>query len=195
MKNDAKLKGKDLINIGIYAAIYCVIMTAIAMLGFIPIMMPLLCVLVPLLGGIPMMLFMTKVSKFGMVTIYSIIVGLFLWITGMGYWTFIFGIVFGFLADLIAKSGSYKSSRKTILSYAVFCLVVFGNFIPLFINAEKYFETRQSFGDEYITSLSSIMSHTWLAPVLCVATLVCGLIGGFIGRAVLKKHFEKAGIA
>ncbi|MCI5493403.1 MAG: MptD family putative ECF transporter S component [Lachnospiraceae bacterium] len=195
MKNDAKLKGKDLINIGIYAAIYCVIMTAIAMLGFIPIMMPLLCVLVPLLGGIPMMLFMTKVSKFGMVTIYSIIVGLFLWITGMGYWPFIFGIVFGFLADLIAKSGSYKSSRKTILSYAVFCLVVFGNFIPLFINAEKYFETRQSFGDEYITSLSSIMSHTWLAPVLCVATLVCGLIGGFIGRAVLKKHFEKAGIA
>ena len=26
MKNDAKLKGKDLINVGIYAAIYCVIM-------------------------------------------------------------------------------------------------------------------------------------------------------------------------
>lgn len=63
MKNDAKLKGKDLINVGIYAAIYCVIMTAVAMLGFIPIMMPMLCVLVPLLGGIPMMLFMTKVKK------------------------------------------------------------------------------------------------------------------------------------
>ena len=36
MKNKKKLKGKDLINIGIYAAIYCVIMTAVAMLGFIP---------------------------------------------------------------------------------------------------------------------------------------------------------------
>ena len=45
MKSNAKLKGKDLINIGIYAAIYCVIMTAVAMLGFIPIMMPMLCVL------------------------------------------------------------------------------------------------------------------------------------------------------
>ena len=53
MKNDSKLKGKDLINVGIYAAIYCVIMTAVAMLGFIPIMMPMLCVLVPLIGGIP----------------------------------------------------------------------------------------------------------------------------------------------
>ena len=73
MKNKKKLKGKDLINIGIYAAIYCVIMTAVAMLGFIPIMMPLLCVIVPIFGGIPYMLFLTKVDKFGMITIYAII--------------------------------------------------------------------------------------------------------------------------
>ena len=32
MKNNQKLKGKDLINIGIYAAIYCVLMTCISML-------------------------------------------------------------------------------------------------------------------------------------------------------------------
>ena len=74
MKNKKKLKGKDLINIGIYAAIYCVIMTAVAMLGFIPIMMPLLCVIVPIFGGIPYMLFLTKVDKFGMITIYAMIV-------------------------------------------------------------------------------------------------------------------------
>lgn len=43
--NNNKLKGKDLINIGIYAAIYCVLMTAIAMLGYIPIMMPMLAVI------------------------------------------------------------------------------------------------------------------------------------------------------
>ena len=195
MKSNAKLKGKDLINIGIYAAIYCVIMTAVAMLGFIPIMMPMLCALVPLVGGIPMMLFMTKVDKFGMITIYSMIVGLFLWITGMGYWPFIFGIVFGLIADLIAKSGNYKSAAKTICSYAVFCLVIFGNFIPLFMNAETYFATRQSFGEEYINTLSDIMSRTWIAPLLIVACLVCGAICGLIGKALLKKHFVKAGIA
>lgn len=195
MKNDSKLKGKDLINIGIYAAIYCVIMTAVAMLGFIPIMMPMLCVLVPLIGGIPTMLFMTKVNKFGMITIYAIIVGLFLWITGMGYWPFLFGIVFGLIADCIAKSGNYKSARNTIISYAVFCLLIFGNFVPLFINAEAYFETRQSFGEAYITSLSAIMQQTWLIPALIVACLVCGCIGGLIGKALLKKHFVKAGIA
>ncbi len=195
MKCNAKLKGKDLINIGIYAAIYCVIMTAVAMLGFIPIMMPMLCALVPLVGGIPMMLFMTKVDKFGMITIYSMIVGLFLWITGMGYWPFIFGIIFGLIADLIAKSGNYKSAAKTICSYAVFCLVIFGNFIPLFMNVKTYFATRQSFGEEYINTLSDIMSRTWIAPLLIVTCLVCGAIGGLIGKSLLKKHFVKAGIA
>lgn len=63
MNTSGKLKGKDLINIGIYAAIYCVIMTAVAMLGFIPIMMPMLCVLVPLLGGIPYMLYEMNFSQ------------------------------------------------------------------------------------------------------------------------------------
>ena len=195
MKDKAKLKGKDLINIGIYAAIYCVIMTAVAMLGFIPIMMPLLCVIVPLIGGIPMMLFMTKVDKFGMVTIYAMIVGLFLWITGMGYWPFLFGVVFGFLADLIAKSGDYKSSKKTVLCCGVFNFTIFGNFVPLFINAEAYFETRQSFGQEYITTLSDIMSNTWMAPFMFAACFVCGVIGALIGKSLLKKHFVKAGIA
>lgn len=195
MKNDGKLKGKDLINIGIYAAIYCVIMTAIAMLGFIPIMMPLLCVIVPILGGIPYMLFITKVNKFGMITIFSSIVGLFLWITGMGYWPFLFGIVFGLIADFIARSGDYKSSAKSILSAGIFSVVIFGNFVPLILNAKEYFKTRQSFGEDYINSLTDIMSHSWLMPALFIACVVCGIIGGFIGKAVLKKHFVKAGIA
>lgn len=36
MKNENKLQGRDLINIGIYCAIYFVIMFAVAMLGLIP---------------------------------------------------------------------------------------------------------------------------------------------------------------
>ena len=40
MKDTNKLNGKDLINIGIFTAIYFVIIMALAMLGFIPIFMP-----------------------------------------------------------------------------------------------------------------------------------------------------------
>ena len=64
MEDSKKLKGKDLINIGIFAAIYFVVIMALAMLGFIPIFMPTYSVLMPLLGGIVFMLFLTKVKKF-----------------------------------------------------------------------------------------------------------------------------------
>lgn len=60
MQNDKKLKGRDLINIGIYGAIYFVILFAVAMLGMIPIFLPMLSVLVPILGGIPFMLFLLE---------------------------------------------------------------------------------------------------------------------------------------
>ena len=106
---DNKLKGKDLINIGIYAAIYCVLMTCIAMLGYIPIMLPMLAVIGPIVLGVPMMLFYTKVKKFGMITIMGTIVGIYLCVTGMGFWPIVFGVVFGFLADLVAKSGKYDA--------------------------------------------------------------------------------------
>ena len=57
------MKGKDLINIGIFSAIYFVIVFIIAMLGMIPIFLPLLSVLVPIFGGIPFMLFLTNVRN------------------------------------------------------------------------------------------------------------------------------------
>ena len=194
MKSNNKLKGKDLINIGIYAAIYCVLMTCIAMLGYIPIMMPMLAVIGPIVLGVPMMLFYTKVKKFGMIPIMGTIVGIYLCVTGMGFWPIVFGVVFGFLADLVAKSGKYASSKKTILSHGTFCVLLFGNFLPLYIDREAYFSTRQSFGAEYINSLSNIM-QPWTAPAIIIAAFVCGMLGALLGKTLLKKHFVKAGIA
>ena len=51
MNDSKKLKGKDLINIGIFTAIYFVVIMALAMLGFIPIFMPTYSVLMPLLSA------------------------------------------------------------------------------------------------------------------------------------------------
>ena len=58
-----KLQGKDLINIGIFTAIYFIVIFAAASIGFIPIFIPLISVIVPLVGGIPMMLFFSKIKN------------------------------------------------------------------------------------------------------------------------------------
>lgn len=189
-----KLKGKDLINVGVFSAIYFVIIMALAMLGYIPIMMPLLCVIGPLIAGIPFMLFMTKVKKFGMIFIMSIIMGIMMLLTGMGYYSLIISVFTGLTAELIYRSGMYSSSAKAIISYGVFSIWMWGNFLPLFFNPEKYFSTRQDFGQEYITSLTNLMP-IWMCPVLFITCFVCGIIGGFIGKSLLQKHFIKAGIA
>ena len=70
-----RLNAKDLINVGIYTAICAVICCIVAMTGIIPIMMVLLVVFVPILTGIPYMLFLTKVKKFGMILILNILMG------------------------------------------------------------------------------------------------------------------------
>ncbi len=192
-KTNEKLGGKDLINIGIYAAIYCVIMTAVSMLGFIPIMMPMLSVLCPLIGGITMMLFYTKVKKFGMITIITIIIGAYLWITGMGYWPFVFGIVCGLAADFVAKSGNYLSKKKTVLSHAIMNVTIFGCFLPLYLDINGYFSSRTSFGSDYVEALTRIF-RPWTAPVILACCFVFGVLGALLGMHFLKKHFEKAGI-
>lgn len=87
MNQQSRLTAKDLINIGIYSVLYFFIMIVIGFLGFIPpVFIPLLAVIPALLGGIPFMLFLTRVEKFGMVTLLGFINGTLMFIAGMGYW-------------------------------------------------------------------------------------------------------------
>ena len=64
-----KLQAKDLINVGIFTAIYFVIFFAGMMLGYIPIFIPLLGLVCPILCGIPFMLYLTKVKKLSLIHI------------------------------------------------------------------------------------------------------------------------------
>ena len=192
--SNKRLQGKDLINVGVFTAMYFVIVFAVALLGYIPILMPLLCVLVPIVGGIPFMLFLTKVKKFGMIWIMSVIMGILMLLTGMGFYSILVGAVSGLIAELIYKSGDYRSASKAVLTSGVFSIWVWGNFIPLFLNIDAYFSTRQGYGQEYIDALTRLMPP-WMCPVLLIAAFISGLIGGLLGKAALKKHIQKAGIA
>jgi len=194
MKNSKKLNGKDLINIGIFLAIDFVIVMAVAMTGYIPIMVPMLAVLCPLIGAIPYMLFLTKVKEFGMITIFGILMGFLNMITGMGVYPFIGGILFGFLADVIySVVGKCESKKMAVFSFGIISLILWANELPLFIDIEAYFSTKSDFGTDYVNTLSKLCP-TWMCPVLFVTAFVFGILGALIGLVCLKKHFAKAGI-
>lgn len=189
-----RIQAKDLINIGIFTAIMFVVCMGVAMLGYIPIFIPLLSVLVPLVGGIPFMLFLTKVKKFGMVTIMSILIGILIGLMGMGVWVIVVAPVSGILADFIFKSGGYASAKKSILGYGVFSVWVIGNFIPIVVTRDNYFDMLVSgYGREYAETLMGYIPDWSLIPLLA-ACFISGLLGAILGRVLLKKHFERAGI-
>ena len=167
----------------------------VAMLGFIPIFIPLMAVLCPLIGGIPYMLYVTKAKKFGMTAIMGFLIGLIMVFFGNGYLSKVTGLGGGLLADVILKKADYKSAKSTVLSCGVFSIWVFGNFAPIFLNRESYMVMlTEGYGAEYAATLNTYMPM-WIAPILLVACFVFGLVGGVIGKAICKKHFQRAGIA
>lgn len=185
-----KMQGKDFINIGIFTAIYYVVIFAVSMLGVIPIFIPLMSVFVPLIGGIPMMLYFSKIKKFGMLTISGLLIGLLMLLTGMGYWCIFSGVVFGLIADFMLKASGLE-----ILAHGVFSVWTVGTFIPIIVTRASYYEKLvPNFGQEYADTLMSYMPG-WILPVLAIACFVSGLVGALIGRAIFKKHFERAGMA
>ena len=190
-----RLEGKDFITIGIYTVIYMVITTLVAILGFIPIFIPLMAVLCPLVGGIPYMLYVTKAKKFGMTAIMGFLIGLLNIFGGNGYLTMLTGLAGGLIADIILKKADYKSSKSAVLSCGAFSIWVFGNFAPIFMNRDSYLVMlTEGYGAEYATTLNTYMPM-WIAPILLVACFVFGIVGGVIGKAICKKHFQRAGIA
>ena len=194
MKDSKKLNGKDLINVGVFTAIYLVVVMGFAILGFIPVFMLTYVVLMPVFGGIVFMLFLTKVKKFGMVPLMGILFGIIMWLTGMSYYALVIGTVTSLIAEIILKGGQYKSAKRAVLANGVFSIWIWSNYVPLFFFADKYWSTRQSFGQEYIEALTKLMP-LWMCPVLFVSCFVFGILGGLLGLKLLKKHFAKAGIA
>ena len=189
-----KMTVKDLITVGIFTVIYVVIFFICAMTGMVPVMAIFYPVLIALIAGIPCVLFFTKVQKFGMITIMAVLTAVLLFLMGYGYPGIITGLVLGLIADVIMKSGDYKSFVKMVIGYVVFSEWVIGTQLPMFIMGNAYAEQfREMQGDEFVDGLEKLIS--WgMCAVVAVCVAVAALIGVFIGKAVLKKHFERAGI-
>ena len=190
-----KLQAKDLINVGIFTTIYFVLFFAGMMLGYIPILIPLLGLVCPILCGIPFMLYLTKVKKFGMVSLTGIILGLLNLIMGSGVLVLIAGVAFGVLSDLVLRTSKYQSWKCTFIGNGIFSLWIMGYVSRMFLTRDAFFSSLvSSYGQEYVDTL---MSYTpgWMFPVLFIVTFIGGVLGALLGKAVLKKHFEKEGIA
>lgn len=189
-----KLNAKDLINVGVFTVIYIVLFYAAMMTGYIPIFIVLLPLIAPAICGIPFMLYLSKVRKFGMVTLSGTICGLLMMILGGGIFVFITGIVFGLLADLVLKMGRYTKIKYYYISHGIFSMWMMGFASQMFLTRDTYFAGMiDVYGQEYVNTLMSI-TPSWVFPLMFALCFVGGVLGSFIGKSTLNKHFKKAGI-
>ena len=192
-----KLQVKDLVAIGIYSAIYFVINLIVMVSGGIT---PLLWIFMPpilsVLCGVVYMLMAAKVQKTGAVLVMGLITGLIYVATGQ--FTLVLLVTFGIcciLAETIRRVTGYSNFKGNLWSYAFFSLGMVGSPLPIWLFRDSFSQQMVSQGmpADYVATMNAV-TPMWVLVVMIAATFLLAFVGGLIGKALLKKHFEKAGM-
>lgn len=187
------MKTRDFINIGVFSAIYYVIVFACAMLGIInPVMMFVGYALGIIANGVVISLFKARVPKLGALTILGLLVGVLVMLTGHPWITAVLTPILGFGADFLFAQGK---KPLNVLAYAIFSLWYITPWFPVITDAKGYREyIVKSMGEEYTKGIDWFLSPGMIAA-WAGGVFLLGLIGGVFGQSILARHFRKAGIA
>ena len=191
--DNKKLKVKDLVSIGVFAVIYFVLMFGVGMMGMIPILFLIYPTVLAIVAGTVVMLFMTKVQKPWALFIFGMISPLVMFAAGHTYVVLVLSLIVMIIAELIRKIGNYKSFKYNMISYAIFSTWICSSMMQMLLAKEVYVEHCKMMGDDYVVALEKLITYPHMALV-ALGAFIGGIIGAYIGKALLKKHFEKAGI-
>ena len=189
---------KDLVSVGVYTALYFIMVAISALLvvfiipGYSYVFIP---VISALLSGTIFMLMVAKVPRFGAITIMGSIMGIFFFIMGRFPGALFICIGIALIADGIAYVVRYKSKKGLLLSYLIFSFSTIGPVVPMFVFPNLYINQLVEIGRDasYIESaFANISQNTFL--ILVAGIIIAAIIGGLFGQSMMKKHFEKAGI-
>lgn len=190
----SKIDVKDLINIGLFTAVYFIFIAPPGILGIIPIFMLLLPAMIGLVGGIPVMLLITKTQKFGALTICGVVVSLLLAIMGHPWMALILSVPVIVIADMVMAMGQYKSWKLNSIGYIIFSFWPIGNLLPFYFMRNSYLAFIQDkYGTDYEATVEGFFS-IGMIPIILITTIIGAWIGAYIAKGILKKHFKRAGI-
>ena len=191
--DNKKLKVKDLVSIGVFGVIYFALMFGVGMMGMIPILFLIYPTVLGIIAGTVVMLFMSKVQKPWALFIFGMISPLVMFAAGHTYVVVVLSLIVMIIAELIRKIGNYKSFKYNMISYAIFSTWICSSMMQMLLAKEVYVEHCKMMGDDYVVALEKLITYPHMALV-ALGAFIGGIIGAYIGKALLKKHFEKAGI-
>ncbi len=187
---------RDLINVGVFTAVYFIVMFAFGMIGFVnPLMMFVGHGVAFVANGVVISLFLARVPRFGALTLMGVIVSLLMVTTGHYWFTPFIGVAVALLGDAVARSGSYRAPVPISLGYAVFSMWYIGPLLPIFFDTagyREYLETSMSV--DYANSFMDLVTPTVIVVWMVIA-FGLSFVGGLLGQRVLGRHFRRAGLA
>jgi energy-coupling factor transport system substrate-specific component len=195
--NTDKLKAKDLITTAVFTVVTILIFFVGSMtFGMVPVLYPFLVGVIAIPGGIVWTYMRVKVPKRFAIIIQCVVMTLVFWLMGIGPFLALGILVGGILAEAISGTGRYRSFALNTAGYAVmmFCVHV-GAFVVVLLARDYYYDFCVTGGMtvEWTNTFLNFMS--W--PVVLgtgVLAIIGAVIGMLLGKAVLKKHFVKAGM-
>lgn len=191
--NGKKLKIKDLVTIGVFAVIYFIVMFAVGMIGMVPILFLIYPSILGIITGTIIMLFMAKVQKPWALFILGILSPLLMFAMGHTYIIAVHAIIVMFIAEMVRRAGGYNSFKYNMFAFAIFNTWICGSLMQMLWAKEKYIELSMMMGKEYVDGLERLITYPHMVLVY-LGAIVGGIIGAHIGKFLLKKHFNKAGI-
>jgi energy-coupling factor transport system substrate-specific component len=189
-----KLKVQDLIAVGIYTAIYfllmsiCLLVLRFVVPGFHNLFIP---AVTALFSGVIYLLLLNKVPRFGAITIMGSVVGLFFLISGHFPLAFLPNILCALVADTIQYKSNWKENIKITISYTVFSFGLMGPILPLWFMKNAYIESLVARGKDQ-SYIADVFAHTSVGMFItcALAVLIASVVGIAIGSRLYQKHFQ-----
>ena len=188
-----KLTSKDLINIGIFTALYLVASCFPSAIRFVPFLHLAMAPLVALITAPIFLLYLEKVPKPFAITICGIICSVLVGLLVYGnVYSFIICLTIFLLAEFAAHLNKYKKFKMSFYIASFWTLGVGG--ISFFF-PNYFIELSVNGGYEKVWAESCVAVSTPLNFVLVIlATLICSFISIKFTELLFKKHFKKTGI-
>jgi energy-coupling factor transport system substrate-specific component len=195
--NGSRLRAKDLITTAIFSVVFIAIFMLCGMsMGMLIPLYPF-CVAVAMLPcGIVWAYLRAQVPKPLAILVQGALFAAVTFILGSG-WFVAAGIVVGaVLAELLTGAGKYKNFKWNVAGYAAFAVCLnLGVFAIILLARDYYYDFCLASGmaAEYMSALINRVSGPLLLLTSGLSAL--GAVAGMLlGKAFLKKHFNKAGI-
>lgn len=186
---------RDLVNVGIFTALYIVLAFLSSSIGYIPAFIVVSTCSIALVTSIPLFLFFIKIDRPMLCCMLMCgIFGLAMLMMGQGILMLGICLLVGLLTGACLKF-SNKSFVGLFFANIVMSLMSSSMMLPLWTSTEEYLEYTRTMCDEgYVAHLAELSQSYW--PLIGIYTfgILGAIVGAFIARRVMKKHFERMGL-